>query len=81
MKKLAIIAAILYSGRFAFKLYMEIHAQILVERFPDLPEKLVREAHVEMFKRALTDQSFEPETEEELDAHLRELVAEKLRHV
>jgi hypothetical protein len=81
LKKLAIVAALLYTGRFAVKLWLEMHTQVIVERFPDLPEKLVREAHAEMLKSAFTDPNFNLKTEEELDAHLRKLVNEKLQNV
>lgn len=77
LKKLAILAALLYTGRFAFKVYLEMHTQIIVERFPDLPEEEVRKAHAVMLRRALTDPTFEPTTDEEMDAYLRRLVKEK----
>lgn len=77
MKKLAIAAAIFLVGRFALKLYLEMQTQIIVDRFPDLPEKAVREAHAVMLKRALTDPNFEPTTDEEMDAYLRALVKEQ----
>jgi hypothetical protein len=78
MKKLAIAAVIFLAGRFALKLYLEMQTQVIVERFPDLPEKEVRKAHAVMLKRALTDPNFTATTDEEMDAYLRQLVKEQL---
>lgn len=78
MKKLVLIASGLLLGYTAIRVYLEMHTQIIVERFPDLPEEVVRKAHKIMLKRALTDPNFDIEgkTEEEMDAILRTLVKE-----
>jgi hypothetical protein len=76
MKKIVLIASGLYVGYLAVRVYLEMHTLVLLERFPDLPEQAVRKAHKIMLKRALTDPNFEPETEEEMDAYMRNLVKE-----
>jgi hypothetical protein len=78
MKKLVLTtAAVLFTGYFATRLYLEVHTQIIVDRFPDLPEEEVRKAHAEMFKRGLRGELDGVETEEEMDAYLRQLVKEQ----
>lgn len=75
MKKLAITAATLFVGVAAIKLYLDVHAQILVDRFPDLPEQEVRKANAELMKRALRGElDVDPDNEEAMDALLRRLV-------
>jgi hypothetical protein len=79
MKKIVIIASALLVGYTAIRVYLEMHTQIILERFPDLNEQVVRKAHKEMLKRALTDPNFDVEgkTEEEMDAILRDIVKEQ----
>lgn len=78
MKKLAITAAIVFTGVAALKLYLGVHAQVIVDRFPDLPEKEVRKAYDEIMKRALRGELNDVDTdnEEQMDALLRRLVKE-----
>lgn len=79
MKKIVIIASAILVGYTAIRVYLEMHTQVVVERFPDLPEEVVRKAHKTMLKRALTDPNFEIEgkTDEEMDAILRDIVKEQ----
>lgn len=77
MKKLAVTAAIIFAGYTATRLYLEVHAQILVDRFPDLPEQAVRKANAEILKRALRGELQSEMTDEKLDALMRKLVAEQ----
>jgi hypothetical protein len=78
MKKLAITAAILITGAAAVKLYLDVHAQIIVDRFPDLPEKEVRKAYSEIMISALRGELNDVDTdnEEQMDALLRQRVKE-----
>lgn len=79
MKKLAITAAIVFTGVAAVKLYLDVHAQIIVDRFPDLPEQAVRKANAEIMKRALRGELNDVDTdnEEQMDALLRRVVKEQ----
>jgi hypothetical protein len=82
MKKIVLIASGLLVGYTAIRVYLEMHTQIIVERFPDLPEEVVRKAHKEMLKRALRDPNFvvEGKSNEEMDAVLRDIVREQAAH-
>lgn len=77
MKKIVIIASVLLVGYTAIRVYLEMHTLIIIDRFPDIPEDVVRKAHKEMLKRALTDPNFDAETDEEMDAILRDIVKEQ----
>jgi hypothetical protein len=79
MKKIVLIASALLVGYAAIRVYLEGHTQVIVARFPDLPEEVVRKAHAEMLRRALRDPNFEVEgkTEEEMDAILLDIVREQ----
>jgi hypothetical protein len=79
MKKLVLIAVASLAGYLALRVYFEGHLQVIIDRFPDIPEQDVRTAYRVMMKRALTDPNFDCEgkTAEEMDAMLLAIIKEQ----